>query len=125
MAHLVDVGGGDGDDAGGLVAVVHDFVTVVVGLPVADGGRIDADFVVGDSGRLQETHHDAVFLFDEFVHGRRVVAQLLVDEGPCDLVGRHLALGEALDGDFVVEALKVFDAGPNEIAAGADGEGQQ
>ena len=122
-AHLFHVRRSDGDDALGLVAIVHDFVAIVVGLTVADGRQIDADLAVLQSCSLQEGHHFLVLLLNEFVHGRGVVAQLLVDEGPGDFIGRNLAFGEALHSHFAVLRTETHDATADATAQLAQSQG--
>ena len=49
LAYFFDFAGGDGDDAGGFVAVGHDLVAVVVGLAVGDDWGVDADVLAFDA----------------------------------------------------------------------------
>ena len=51
---------------------------------------------------LQELHHLPVLCLDVFIHLCRVVAHLLIYQGPHHLVGGHLTLGQSLHRDHTV-----------------------
>ena len=81
--HQIYLAGGYGDDGGHIVSVGDRIAVVAFSLHVNDFGRIDADFVFGDSLFLQEIHDGAVRVAYLIISGRCLPLCTSKAKSPC------------------------------------------
>ena len=109
--HQIDFVGSDNDNIGNLISVAHILIAITLGGIVIDRRRIDRNLAVAYAVSFQIGKNGTVRALDFGVDCRKVVADFLGHNRPCDLIGIHFFLTKAADCDHTVAICKIIDAG--------------
>ena len=107
----LDIGRGHYYDRSDIVAERLGIGIVTLGLHVYDLRRLHQYLVGFHSVAFKEAGDLGVIVGDAVIDGSQVVAYLLDHDGPGDLVGHHLFLGQTAHGYHSVAESKIVDAG--------------